>query len=336
MINISLPDGSVRSFDKPVSGADIAAAIGPGLAKAALAVRVDGKLRDLSADRRPRRQGRDRHARDPEALELLRHDAAHVLAEAVQELYPGTQVTFGPAIEDGFYYDFARDEPFTPEDFAKIEAADARDRRPRRADHARGVGPRDSDRVLPVASARATRREMIDEHPHGRGDHALPPGRLARPVPRAASAVDGQARQGVQADEAWRAPTGAAIPSNAQLQRIYGTAWADEGARRPTSTASRKPRSATTASSAASSTSSIMQEEAVGMVFWHPKGWTLWRTHREPTCAAGSRPRGYVEVKTPQLLDRRLWEAVRATGRSSARTCSSPRKARSDETRLSR
>src|ERR671912_88130 len=91
MVNISLPDGSVRSFDKPVSGAEIAAAIGPGLAKAAL------------------------------ALELLRHDAAHVLAQAVQELYPGTQITFGPSTEDGFYYDFVRDQPFTPDDFAKIE-----------------------------------------------------------------------------------------------------------------------------------------------------------------------------------------------------------------------
>src|SRR5262249_32659209 len=121
MINISLPDGSVRSFDKPVSGADIAASIGPGLAKAALAMKVDGKLADLS-----RIVDRDAKiaivtSRDPEALELLRHDAAHVLAQAVQELYPGTQITFGPATEDGFYYDFVRAEPFTPDDFAKIE-----------------------------------------------------------------------------------------------------------------------------------------------------------------------------------------------------------------------
>src|SRR5215469_7822398 len=121
MINISLPDGSVRKFDKPVSGADIAAAIGPGLAKAALAVKVAGKLKDLGSIVDHDAKIGIVTSRDPDALELLRHDAAHVLAQAVQELYPGTQITFGPATEDGFYYDFVRAEPFTPEDFAKIE-----------------------------------------------------------------------------------------------------------------------------------------------------------------------------------------------------------------------
>src|SRR5262245_6640313 len=121
MINLSLPDGSVRSFPRPVTGAEFAAQIGAGLAKAALAVKVDGELRDLA-----RPIDRDAKvaivtAKDPDALELLRHDAAHVLAQAVQELYPGTQITFGPATESGFYYDFARAEPFTPEDFEKIE-----------------------------------------------------------------------------------------------------------------------------------------------------------------------------------------------------------------------
>src|SRR4051794_21954232 len=119
---ITLPDGSVRQFDALVTGTDVAAAIGPGLARAALAMKLDGKLVDLATPI-------DHDAavvfvtrRDPEALELIRHDAAHVLAEAVQELYPGTQVTIGPAIENGFYYDFARNDPFTPEDFAAIEA----------------------------------------------------------------------------------------------------------------------------------------------------------------------------------------------------------------------
>jgi threonyl-tRNA synthetase len=119
---ITLPDGAVRVFDGPVTGTTVAASIGPGLAKAALAMEVDGRLRDLSdeiaADARIRFVTR----RDPQALELIRHDTAHVLAEAVQELFPGTQVTIGPAIENGFYYDFARNEPFTPEDFAAIEA----------------------------------------------------------------------------------------------------------------------------------------------------------------------------------------------------------------------
>jgi threonyl-tRNA synthetase len=121
MISLTLPDGSRRPFDRPVSGAELAAAIGPGLAKAALAIKIDGNLKDLSVpierDAKVEIVTRDH----PDALELLRHDCAHVLAEAVQELYPGTQITFGPAIENGFYYDFARNEAFTPDDFAKIE-----------------------------------------------------------------------------------------------------------------------------------------------------------------------------------------------------------------------
>ena len=120
-VTITLPDGSTKSYDGPVTGAQIAADIGPGLAKAALAMRVDGAEWDLT-------RAIDRDAaieiitrKDEDALELLRHDAAHVMAQAVQELYPGTQVTIGPAIEDGFYYDFARSEPFTPEDLVEIE-----------------------------------------------------------------------------------------------------------------------------------------------------------------------------------------------------------------------
>src|SRR3712207_467439 len=119
---ITLPDGTVRRFDGPVTGTEVAAAIGPGLAKAALAMRVDGRLRDLSARIEQDAAVRFVTRKDPEALELIRHDAAHVLAEAVQDLFPGTQVTIGPPIENGFYYDFARNEPFTPEDFARIEA----------------------------------------------------------------------------------------------------------------------------------------------------------------------------------------------------------------------
>ena len=119
---ITLPDGSVRDFDGPVTGTMVAASIGPGLAKAALAMEVDGKLRDLSYQVASDARIRFVTRKDDQALELIRHDAAHVLAEAVQELYPGTQVTIGPAIENGFYYDFARNQPFTPEDFPAIEA----------------------------------------------------------------------------------------------------------------------------------------------------------------------------------------------------------------------
>src|ERR1700757_1336027 len=119
---ITLPDGSERQFDAPVTGTTVAEAIGPGLARAALAMKLDGKLVDLTTPIDHDANVVFVTRRDPDALELIRHDAAHVLAEAVQELYPGTQVTIGPAIEDGFYYDFARKEPFTPEDLPKIQA----------------------------------------------------------------------------------------------------------------------------------------------------------------------------------------------------------------------
>ncbi|HEY2112952.1 MAG TPA: TGS domain-containing protein, partial [Dongiaceae bacterium] len=122
MISITLPDGSRRQFERPLSGADLAAAIGPGLAKAALAVKIDGTVKDLSASIEQDARVEIVTRTHPDALDLLRHDCAHVLAEAVQELYPGTQITFGPSIENGFYYDFARNEPFTTEDFPAIEA----------------------------------------------------------------------------------------------------------------------------------------------------------------------------------------------------------------------
>jgi len=119
---ITLPDGTVRAFEGPVAGTAIAAAIGPGLARAALAMQVDGVTRDLGTVVAQDATVRFITRRDPEALEMIRHDCAHVLAEAVQALFPGTQVTIGPSIEHGFYYDFARNEPFTPDDFAQIEA----------------------------------------------------------------------------------------------------------------------------------------------------------------------------------------------------------------------
>ena len=119
---ITLPDGSVRGFDGPIAGTDIAASIGPGLAKAALAMRLNGKIVDLATEVAEDASVMFITRRDADALEMIRHDTAHVLAEAVQALYPGTQVTIGPSIENGFYYDFARNEPFTPEDFAGIEA----------------------------------------------------------------------------------------------------------------------------------------------------------------------------------------------------------------------
>ena len=200
MINISLPDGSVRSFDKPVSGAEIAASIGPGLAKAALALRVDGKMKDLASVVDHDAKIGIVTSRDPEALELLRHDAAHVLAQAVQELYPGTQITFGPATEDGFYYDFVRAEPFSPEDFAKIEQrmAEIVDRN---LPITREVWDRARIKEYFLKHGESFKAEWADELPKDEEIYGLQAGRLARHVPRPAPALDGQARQGVQADE---------------------------------------------------------------------------------------------------------------------------------------
>ena len=121
-VKLTLPDGSIREYPGPVTGVDVAADIGPGLAKAALAIRLDGEMRDLATEITQDSQFSIVTAKDDDALELIRHDAAHVLAQSVQELFPGTQVTIGPAIENGFYYDFAREEPFSTEDFEAIES----------------------------------------------------------------------------------------------------------------------------------------------------------------------------------------------------------------------
>ena len=174
MVAITLPDGSVRRFDRPITGADLAADIGPGLAKAALAVlhrRGDMKKTWRRPSTRTPRSPSLHQGEDPDALELLRHDAAHVMAEAVQELFPGTQVTIGPAIENGFYYDFARDTAFTlgrpGED---REGAHARDRRPRRAHHPRGVGPRTKPSLISRSIGEKYKAEIIEGLPEAEPD----------------------------------------------------------------------------------------------------------------------------------------------------------------------
>ncbi len=306
MINISLPDGSVRSFEHPVSGAEIAASIGPGLAKAALAVRVDGAMKDLGTVV-------DRDAkigivtsRDPEALELLRHDAAHVLAQAVQELYPGTQITFGPSTDDGFYYDFVRAEPFSPEDFAKIEQrmAEIVDRN---LPITREVWDRARIKDYFVQHGEKFKAEWADELPKDEeitvyrqgdwldmclGPHLPSTGKLGKAFKL--TKVSGAY---------WRGDA-----RNAQLQRVYGTVFfsdkdlkehlhrIEEAERRDHRRIGRDMGLF------------HQQEEAAGMVFWHPKGWTFWRT-LEAYLRGKLESGGYQEVKTPQLVDRKLWEA---------------------------
>jgi threonyl-tRNA synthetase len=305
-IKVTLPDGKVREFPHPVSGAEIAAAIGPGLAKAAIALKLDGKPRDLTAivdhDARIAILTRD----SPEGLEILRHDAAHVMAEAVKELYPETQVTFGPATETGFYYDFARDTPFTPDDLAAIEAR-MREIVKRDEKIEREVWERDQAAAFFEGIGERYKAEWIKEIPAGEeislyrqgnfvdlcvGPHLPSTGHL------------GQAFKLMNVAGAyWRGDA-----RNAQLQRIYGTAWAnqkdldqylfrlEEAERRDHRKLGRELDLF------------HQQEEAVGSIFWHPKGWILFRTIE--TYMRGRLERaGYLEVKGPQLLDRSLWEA---------------------------
>jgi threonyl-tRNA synthetase len=305
-VELTLPDGKRLEFAGPVSGTDIAAAIGPGLARAAIAIRVDGRPRDLATvvDHDSAVAVITRESGD--GLEILRHDAAHVMAEAVKELYPETQVTFGPATETGFYYDFARAEPFTPEDLAKIETR-MREIVDRDEMITREVWDRDAAIAFFREIGENYKAEYMDEIPEGEeisiyrqgdfvdlcvGPHLPSTGYL------------GQAFKLMSVAGAyWRGD-----PKNAQLQRVYGTAWAsqkdldqylfrlEEAERRDHRRLGRELDLF------------HLGEEAVGSVFWHPKGWTLYRTieayMRRRLDAAG-----YQEVRGPLLLDRSLWEA---------------------------
>jgi threonyl-tRNA synthetase len=303
---ITLPDGSVRRFDGPVTGTEVAAAIGPGLAKAALAMQVDGRLRDLSARIEADAAVRFVTRKDPEALELIRHDAAHVLAEAVQALWPGTQVTIGPPIENGFYYDFARNEPFTPEDFGAIEAK-MREIIARDAPFTREVVPREEAVALFQAKGERYKVELIRDLPEGEAITLYRQGDwvdLCRgPHMRSTGDVGTAFRLMKVAGAYWRGDH-----RNAMLSRIYGTAWRDqkeldaylhqleEAERRDHRKIGREMNLF------------HLQEEAVGSIFWHPKGWTLYRT-LEAYLRRRLDAAGYQEVRTPQLLDRKLWEA---------------------------
>jgi len=306
MVAITLPDGSVRRFDGAVAGADIAAAIGPGLAKAALAIKVDGTLKDLSLPI-------DRDARieivtrtHPAALELLRHDCAHVLAEAVQELYPGTQITFGPATDSGFYYDFVRNEPFSTDDFAKIEAK-MREIVDRDEKITRAVWSRDEAARWFADHGEKYKAEWVHEIPDGEeisiyrqgnwldmcvGPHLPSTGKLGKAfkLMKLAGAY-------------WRGDA-----KNAQLQRIYGTCWPDEKQLAAYLHQLEEAEKRDHRRIGKEMNLFHQQEEAAGMVFWHPKGWTLWRTLegfiRDRIAAAG-----YLEVRTPQLIDKSLFKA---------------------------
>jgi len=305
MPDIRLPDGSVRSYDAPLSGADIAADIGKRLAKDALAVRVDGALMDLGTIIENDAEVAIVTASEPDGLELLRHDAAHVMAEAVKELYPDTQVTIGPAIENGFYYDFAREQPFTPEDLEGIEA------------RMRGIVARDEvierevwDRDEAVRFFReqgeAYKAEIIEAIPAGepitlyrqggfidlcRGPHLPSTGRLgtAFKLTKVAGAY-------------WRGDS-----RNAMLQRIYGTVWPSEKQLKAYLHQLEEAERRDHRRLGREMGLFHFQEEAPGAVFWHPKGWTLFLTLVEYMRRRQDEA-GYAEINTPDVMDRSLWE----------------------------
>jgi threonyl-tRNA synthetase len=314
MFKIKLPDGSVREMPEGSTPADVAAAIGPGLAKAALAARIDGEVRDLN---RPF-EGDSNLALitskdEKDALELVRHDFAHILAEAVQKLYPGTQITFGPATDDGFYYDFAPAPdrgPFTEEDLPLIEEEM---RRIIAADEplVREVWQREDVRALFVKQGEAFKAEWVMELPEGepitmyrsgqgegawidlcRGPHLASTGKLD-PQACKLTHVSGASWRGDQ--------------NNPMLSRIYGTAWLnkkqlaeylvrlEEAAKRDHRKIGREMDLF------------HLQAEAHGSVFWHPNGFIIWR-QLEAYLRRRLDAAGYVEVKTPQLMDAKQWE----------------------------
>lgn len=314
MFRISLPDGSVREMPEGSTPADVAAAIGPGLAKAALAARVNGEVRDIM---RPFEEDSELAlitARDEkDALELVRHDFAHVLAEAVQKLFPGTQITFGPATDDGFYYDFAPSPergPFTEEDLPAIEEAM---RKVIAADEPliREVWRREDVRDFFARTGETFKAEWVMELPadqtitmyrSGKGDDAWMD--LCRgPHLASTGKLDPQAFKLTRVSGAyWRGD-----PKNPMLSRIYGTAWLNkkqlaEHLTRLEEAAKRDHRKIGQAMDLFH-----LQAEAHGSVFWHPKGFLIWR-QLESYMRRKLDAAGYQEVKTPQVMDARQWE----------------------------
>ena len=304
-ISLTFPDGSARGFNAGVTGREIAEQISKSLGKKAVAVQLDGKTRDLAepikADARIRILTRD----DPEALELIRHDAAHVMAEAVQALYPGTQVTIGPVIENGFYYDFARDQPFTPDDLPKIEAKMheiiARD-----APFACEVMERKAAKKLFRDKGEMFKLELIDAIPEGeeikiysqaewldlcRGPHMTSTGKVGKgfKLLKIAGAY-------------WRGDS-----TKPMLQRIYGTAWASEEDLKAYLHQLEEAEKRDHRRLGREMDLFHFQEEAPGAVFWHPKGWALF-TALIAYMRRRQQAWDYVEVNSPDMMERTLWE----------------------------
>ena len=305
MIQLQFPDGAVKDFPEATTGRQIAEGLSMSLAKKAALIRLDGVMLDLD---RPLEHGGKLEilTRDhPDVLETIRHDASHVMAQAVQELFPGTQVTIGPAIEDGFYYDFARDEPFSLDDLPRIEAK-MREIVARNEPIKREVWDRDEAIAHFKAIGEVYKAEIISDLPESETITVYRQGAwkdlcLGPHLP--STGMVGKAFKLTKlAGAYWRGDH-----RNAQLQRIYGTAWASEAdleayLHRIEEAERRDHRRVGRAMDLFH-----MQEEGRGMVFWHTKGWTLWRT-LEAYMRRRLDAAGYGEVKTPQVLDRTFWE----------------------------
>ena len=304
MIQITLPDGSKRPFDHPVTVQDVAASIGAGLAKATLAGKVDGKLVDASYPIAQDASLEIVTEKSPEALEILRHSTAHLLAQAVQRLYPGAQVTIGPVIDNGFYYDFAYERPFTPDDLARIEEEMHKivqealpvTRSVKSRDDAvsffRGIGEEYKAEIIESIPA----NEELSLYTQGeftdlcRGPHVPNTGKLrAFKLMKVAGAY-------------WRGDS-----NNAMLTRVYGTAWLNDKDLKAYLHQLEEAEKRDHRKIGKALDLFHQQEEAPGMVFWHPNGWAIWQAV-EQYVRGVYRSSGYQEVRGPQIMDVSLWK----------------------------
>lgn len=303
---ITLPDGSKREFPSAVTGAELAASIGAGLAKAALCVRVDGDLRDIYLPIENDANVQIITAKDTDGLELIRHDTAHILAEAVKELFPETQVTIGPAIENGFYYDFSRPTPFSVNDLEAIEK-----RMKEIVARATPIRREEWDRDEAVKFFKS-----IGEHYKAEIISAIPADQKIS-LYRQGNFID--LCRGPHAESTAKIGTGFKLlkvagaywrgnSNNEMLQRIYGTAWASEKDLKAYLTMLEEAEKRDHRKLGKELELFHIEEHTPGMVFWHDKGWTLYRTI-ENYIRSKIRANGYIEVKTPILVDRSLWEA---------------------------
>ncbi len=304
MIAVTLPDGSVREFQAPVTVADVAQSIGAGLAKAALAGKVDGRLVDLSHVIEADAQVAIITPKSPEALEIIRHSTSHLMAQAVKELFPQAEVTIGPAIDNGFYYDFKFDRAFTPEDLEKIEAR-MHELVKKDIPIERYTLPRDEAIAYFKGLGELYKAEIIEGIPEGevlslyrqgdftdlcRGPHVPSTGKLkVFKLMKVAGAY-------------WRGDS-----NNEMLQRIYGTAWCTQADQDKYLHMLEEAERRDHRRLGKELDLFHLQEEAPGMIFWHAKGWALWQVVEQYMRRIYG-DNGYMEVKAPQLLDRSLWE----------------------------